>query len=150
MSPIMELERTLFGRHGLSRRMAHFFPEILEGPGVLNAPAAGGWVRVNVADGGPNIVLVAEVPGLTEKDVTISFDRNVLTLSGERPATVPEGYTAYRRERPNARFSRSIRFGLPIDEDNISAVVKNGLLTVTLPKRAKAGPRTIPVHTATN
>ncbi len=147
MSPIMELERTLFGLGPFSRRMAHFFPEIMDHPGVLNAPAAGGWVRVNVWDAGANVVVVAEVPGLTEKDVQISFDKNVLTLSGERAPTAPEGYAAVRRERPTLRFSRSVRFGVPIDVEGITAVVKNGLLTVTLPKRAKAVARTIPVQT---
>lgn len=154
MSPIMELERTLFGQSfvpgPLSRRMAQFFPEILEQPGVLNAPAAGGWARVNVWDAGENVVVVAEVPGLTDKDVRISFDKNVLTLAGERASTVPEGYTPVRRERPALRFARSVRFGVPIDVDGITAVVKNGLLTVTLPKSAKAVARTIPVQTVTN
>ncbi|MFN7146365.1 MAG: Hsp20/alpha crystallin family protein, partial [Myxococcota bacterium] len=115
MSPIMELERTLFGLGPLSRRMAHFFPEIMDHPGVLNAPAAGGWVRVNVWDAGPNVVVVAEVPGLTEKDVQISFEKNVLTLTGERAAAVPEGYTPVRRERPGLKFTRSVRFGVPVD-----------------------------------
>jgi len=146
MSPIQELERTLFGLHPLSRRVAHFFPDVLEGANVPHAPSASGWVRVNVWDAGTNLVLVAEVPGLTEKDVTISFDRNVLTLSGERAPVVPEGYTVHRRERPPMQFSRSIRFGVPLDADGITAVVKNGLLTVTLPKRAQAAPRAIPVQ----
>jgi HSP20 family protein len=150
MSPILELERTLFGLSPLSRRMAHFFPEIMEHPGVLNAPNAAGWVRVNVWDTPDNVLVVAEVPGLTEKDVQISFDKSVLTLSGERAAAAPEGYTAVRRERPNLRFSRSVRFGVPIDVDNITAVVKNGLLTVTLPKKARPAARSIPVTTVAN
>lgn len=150
MSPILELERTLFGLGPLSRRMAHLFPEIVDGPGVLNAPGVGGWVRVNVWDTGPNVVLVAEVPGLTEKDVAISFDKNVLTLSGERAPAVPEGYTAHRRERSALRFSRSVRFNVPIDVEAITAVVKNGLLTVTLPKHARAPARAIPVQSATH
>ncbi len=150
MSPIMELERQLFGLGSFSRRMAHFFPEIMEHPGVLDAPAAPGWVRVNVRDAGANVVVVAEVPGLTEKDVTISFDKNVLTLSGERASTVPEGYTAVRRERPARTFRRAVRFGVPINVDAITAVVKNGLLTVTLPKAARAVPRSIPVQTVSN
>lgn len=150
MSPLMELERTLFGLAPLSRRRASFFPSILEGAGVVNAPGAGGWVRVNVTDAGPNVVLVAEVPGLTEKDVSISFDQNVLTVSGERPPAVPEGYTAHRRERSALRFSRSVRFGVPIDVDGIIAVVANGLLTVTLPKRPRPTARAIPVQTATH
>ncbi len=150
MSPIMELERTFFGLGPLSRRRAHFFPAFIEGPGALPAPAAGGGVRVNISDAGANVILVAEVPGLTEKDVSISFDRNVLTVSGERLPSAPEGYTAHRRERGALRFSRSVRFGVPIDVDGITAVVANGLLTVTLPKRPRAAARAIPVQTVTH
>ena len=150
MSPLMELERTLFGLGPLSRRRAPFFPMILEGAGVLDAPGAAGWVRVNVTDAGPNVVLVAEVPGFTDKDVSISIDKNVLTLSGARAPSVPEGYTAHRRERSSLRFSRSVRFGVPLDVDGITAVVANGLLTVTLPKRARTPARPIPVQTITN
>lgn len=146
MSPLMELERTLFGLGPFSRRFSPFFPEVLQHPGVLDAPAAGGWARVNVWHAGANVVVEAEVPGFTEKDVSIAFDRNVLTLSGKRGAAVPEGYTAVRRERPTRDFSRTIRFGVAIDVDGITATVKDGVLTVTLPKRAKAGPRTIPVQ----
>lgn len=147
---LSELERTLFGIGPFSRRVAHFFPEIAEHPGVLNAPAAGGWVRVNVWDAGANVVVEAEVPGFTEKDVQIAFDKNVLTLTGERASAAPEGYTLVRRERPALRFARSVRFGVPVDVDGITAVVKNGLLTVTLPKRAKSTARTIPVQTVSN
>ena len=150
MSPILEIERTLFGLSPLSRRMAHFFPEIMDHPGVLNAPNASGWVRVNVWDAGENVVLVAEVPGLTEKDVQISFDKSTLTISGERAAAPPEGYTTVRRERPGLRFSRSVRFGVPVDVDHITAVVKNGLLTVSLPKKARPAARTIPVTAVAN
>ena len=145
MSPLMELERTLFGR-GFSRRFVPFFPEVLQHPGVLDAPAAGGWVRVNVWDAGAHVVVEAEVPGFTDKDVQLAFDRNVLTLSGERGSALPEGYTVVRRERPALKFARTVRFGVPIDVDGITAVVKDGVLTVTLPKRAKAVPRTIPVQ----
>ena len=145
MSPLQELERSFFGRP-LTRRMSWFFPEIMESPGVLAAPSAAGWVRLNVYDGESSVVVVAEVPGLTDKDVQLSFDKNVLTLTSERAAPVPEGYTAVRRERPSTRFTRAIRFGVNIDDENITAAVKDGLLTVTLPKVQRPAPRTIPVH----
>lgn len=145
MSPLQELERSFFGRP-LTRRMSWFFPEIMESPGVLAAPSAAGWVRLNVYDSDESVIVVAEVPGLSDKDVQLSFDKNVLTVTGGREATVPEGYTAVRRERPSARFTRAIRFGVPIDADGITAVVKDGLLTITLPKIQRQAPRTIPVH----
>ncbi|MES2643749.1 MAG: Hsp20/alpha crystallin family protein [Myxococcota bacterium] len=154
MSPIQELERALFGLGPLSRRSVHFVPRFVDDSRAYDpripAPAPGGAVRVNVWDAGPNVVLVAEVPGLTEKDVTLSFEHDVLTLSGERTPTVPEGYTAQRRERPTLRFSRAIRFNVPVDVAGITAVVKNGLLTVTLPKSARAAARAIPVQSVTH
>jgi HSP20 family protein len=149
MSPIMELERTLFGLGGFGRRVAHFFPDT-DVAGVLTAPTVGSWVRVNVWDAGPNVVVQAEVPGMADNDIQISFKHDTLTIAGERPNEAPEGYTTHRRERASMRFTRSVRFGVKVDVDHASATVKNGILTITLPKHPQAGARTIAVQSATH
>jgi HSP20 family protein len=143
----MELERTLFGLGGFGRRMAHFFPEA-DAAGVVNAPTVGTWVRVNVWDAGPNVIVMAEVPGIPEKDIQISFKRDTLTITGERSGDAPEGYTTHRRERASMRFARAVRFGVKVDVDRATAVVKNGILTITLPKLPQQGARTITVQSA--
>lgn len=141
VSPITE--RTLFGLGGLGRRMAHLFEEADAG-----ATPFGSWTRLNAWDAGPNLVIRAEVPGLSERDIQLTIRQDVLTLSGERNVDPPEGYSAHRRERASTRFSRSVRLGVRVDADKAVAIVKNGILSVTLPKSAEQPPRQIPVKAA--
>jgi HSP20 family protein len=137
-SPFTEFERTF------RRRVAHLFDDA----DVYAATPFGAFTRMNVWDAGPNVVVWAEVPGLAEKDIQLTMNRDVLTLSGERTNEPPEGYTSHRRERPAMHFSRSIRLGVKVDVDKASAVVKNGVLTVTLPKAPEMQPRQIQIRTS--
>jgi len=104
-----------------------------------------GWPRVRLHDEGNQLFVYAEVPGLSEKDVQLSLNRNVLTVAGERKAALPEGYSAHRQERGNYKFSRSFSLPCAIDPEKGGATVKDGILTVTLEKAAEAKPRQITV-----
>ena len=103
------------------------------------------WPRVNVVDLGDHLEVSAEVPGLAEKDVQLSVHNDLLTLRGERPVTVPEGATLHRSERVSLRFSRAVSLPCKVDSERTAATLKNGVLTITLPKAADARPRTIAV-----
>lgn len=144
-TPFSELERTLLGWGGLGRRMASMFEDLDQGAAYTPTPYAAP-TRLDVWDTGDAYVLWAEVPGLSEKDIQLTLKQGVLTLSGERKPEVPEGYQAHRRERATMRISRSIRLGAKVDADKVTATVKHGLLTVTLPKSPEATPRQIPVR----
>lgn len=117
-------------------------------PGRGVALHAGTWPRTNLIDSGSKLVLTAEVPGLSEKDLQLTLNQDVLGISGERKVQPPEGYSIHRQERAAVSFSRS--FGLPcrVNPDTASASVKNGILTVTLEKAADAMPRQIAVKSA--
>jgi HSP20 family protein len=104
-----------------------------------------GWPRTDVHDEGNQLFVYAEVPGLGEKDVQISLNQNVLTLSGERKVSVPEGYSVHRQERGNYKFSRSFSLPCAVNPEKAIATVKDGILTVTLEKAAEAKPRQITV-----
>lgn len=99
-------------------------------------------------DDGSNFVLRADVPGLTENDFQISLAGNTLTLRGERKNDVPEGHTVHRRERSAFRFARSLELPARVDGEKVTATLKNGVLTLTLPKAAEAQPRQIAVKAA--
>jgi HSP20 family protein len=99
-------------------------------------------------DDGTNFVLRADVPGLTEQDFQISVAGNTVTLKGERKVEAPEGYSAHRRERSTVRFDRSFELPTRVDADKVTAVLKHGVLTLTLPKVAEAQPRQISVKAA--
>lgn len=106
---------------------------------------AGTWPRANLIDAGSSLIVTAEVPGLSEKDIKLTLNQDVLTISGERKVQAPEGYSAHRQERPTVNFSRSFALPCRVNGDRTSASVKNGILTVTLEKAADAMPRQIAV-----
>ena len=104
-----------------------------------------GFPSANLYDSGNEFTIRAEIPGLTEKDVNVTVNQDVLTISGVRENDAPEGYVAHRRERLPVRFSRSFSFPSPVDMEKVKASVKNGVLTVQLAKTAEAQPRQIAV-----
>jgi HSP20 family protein len=110
------------------------------------APARGGvWPRAQLADNGSAFVLVAEVPGLTDKDIELTLNQDVLTVTAERNTQAPEGFAVHRQERPALRFTRSFALPSRVDPEKTQATVKHGLLTVTLEKAKEAQPRQITV-----
>jgi HSP20 family protein len=109
---------------------------------------AGTWPRTNLVDAGANLVLTAEVPGLSENDIKLTLNQEVLTISGERKVQAPEGYSAHRQERATVSFSRSFTLPCRVNAERTTASVKNGILTVTIEKAADAMPRQIVVKAA--
>jgi HSP20 family protein len=104
------------------------------------------WPRVNAYDAGQSFVLEADVPGMTEKDLKLTVDGSTVTLEGERAADAPEGFSAHRLERGGFKFSRSFKLPFKADAERCEATVKEGVLTVTLPKVKEAQPRQIAVR----
>ncbi len=103
------------------------------------------WPRAELRDSGAELVLEADVPGLTDKDIQLTVTQDTLGLAGERKADAPEGYSVHRRERGHEQFSRAWALPTKVDVDRVAATVKDGVLTVTLPKSAEARPRQISV-----
>lgn len=105
----------------------------------------GAWPRISLWDEGSSLVLKADVPGMTEKDVQLQLTQDVLTVTGERRSDAPEGYSVHRQERAPARFSRSFTLPVKVDGGAITAALKDGVLTVTMPKAPESQPRQITV-----
>jgi HSP20 family protein len=101
---------------------------------------------VDVQEDAHKIVLFADLPGLDQKDVEIRVEDQLLTLRGERKA--PVGEAGLRRERVSGSFSRAFTLPPTVDAEKISAEMKAGVLTLTLPKRAEAQPRQIKINIA--
>ena len=104
------------------------------------------WPRINLYDGGSELVLKADVPGLSEKEVHVTLNESGVSISGERKITPPEGYSAHRQERASFSFSRSIGLPCKVNPEQAQASVKNGVLTVTLAKAPEAQPRQITIQ----
>lgn len=104
------------------------------------------WPRVNVLDTPAAIVVRADVPGLSDKDLQVEIMGDTLSLRGERRVEVPEGYSVHRRERGGFKFSRSFTLPARISAEQTTASVKDGVLTLTLAKAPEARPRQIAVR----
>jgi HSP20 family protein len=110
---------------------------------VRQAPRA--WPPLNVFEDKESFVYKADVPGLGEGDVSVYVEDETLILRGERKSAVPAGYQVHLRERSSAAFNRKIPLPGRVDADSVTATLKDGVLTVTLPKAKETLPRQIPV-----
>lgn len=90
------------------------------------------------------IVLVADMPGVSEQDVDIHVENHVLTIKGTTARLDQAGDVLYSEFLPG-RYERSFTLSNDIDSEGIKARMKNGVLTLELPKSAKARPRKIEV-----
>ncbi len=84
--------------------------------------------------------VVMDVPGFTIDQINVQFSENVLTLSAEQPEATKGGDDTrwHFVERVRGSFSRGIKFPVPVDGTAVKATMKNGVLTVTVPKAAAA------------
>src|SRR5262245_29417038 len=104
---------------------------------------------VDVYETENELVLKADLPEVDQKDIDVRVENQTLTLSGQRKFEKQESGKGYHRiERGYGNFSRSFSVPNTFDTGNIAAVFKNGVLTVTLPKREAAKPRQIKVEAA--
>jgi len=126
--------------YSLARELLNWDPFFTARPGSAFAPA------FEVKETNDSFVLRADIPGVEEKDLDIAVHNGVLTVSGSRQAEERkegESYALY--ERQYGSFSRS--FALPdmADGDRIEAQLTNGVLTLTVAKKAEAKPRKIAI-----
>jgi HSP20 family protein len=113
--------------------------------GQIVGTDAPGWTPpVDLYETGGAFVLTAELPGLTREDIDIHAEETRIVIRGERAGHVPcEQY--HRVERGHGRFSRAFLLPEPIDIEAVSADLKDGLLTITIPKAGGRGARRVDV-----
>jgi len=134
----------------LHRDVNRLFDDVFRGFGLSSFGGLGrepAWPNLEFGETDKEVRIVAELPGLDEKDVDISVEEGVLTLRGEKKSEVEDKDRGYS-ERSYGRFER--RIGLPrgVERDKASATFRNGVLTVTLPKSEAANEnvRRIPIN----
>lgn len=93
-------------------------------------------------------VLRAELPGVLPEALELEVGEDWIELSIKREVAAPEGYQALRRERPNFQFNRRLTLAKRIDGDKVEATLRDGVLTVTMPKHASVQPRTVAIKAA--
>jgi HSP20 family protein len=109
------------------------------------------WVpALDIAERHDAYLVLVELPGVSPDQVDISFEQNVLTIRGTKPAafdTQADGeLRVFASERVSGGFERSIRLPEFVDAERIDAEFKNGLLTITVPKAQAAQARKISIR----
>jgi HSP20 family protein len=132
--------------HQLRREMDRLLGGVL-GPTLdgIWPGGARGQPAVNLWDAGENLKVEMELPGVKQEQIDISASGSELTVRVDRPELVEEKVTYHRRERPTDSFNRVIQLPCEVNPDGVAAELRDGVLTLTLPKAETAKPRKIDV-----
>jgi HSP20 family protein len=130
----------------LQSEMNRLFNTFFEPPaGGANGASLRRWApAMDVVETDEHFILRADLPGLSEEDVSIELEDNVLTVAGERKAEHEdrkEGY--YRVERAFGSFARSLTLPEGVDPDAVAASFDRGVLEVRIPKPEERKPRKV-------
>ena len=117
------------------------FPDVVKQVGVKPYQGSA-YPKVNVYEYDDKVGIVAEIPGLDKKQLSVEVEEGVLTISGDKHAIHEEdGATVLRRELKASSFKRSFELGELLDGDNIKANFKDGILSVSVPKTMPEKPK---------
>ncbi|HEY6559558.1 MAG TPA: HSP20 family small heat-shock protein [Polyangiaceae bacterium] len=113
------------------------------GEGAAFAPA------FDVKESKDAFIFKADLPGIKESDIDVKLTQNRLSIAGKREAEKSDkGETYYSYERSYGSFTRTFTLPDGVDTDNIKAVLKDGVLTLELPKKPEHQPKTIAVKSS--
>ena len=118
----------------LHREMNRVFDDFLSDFGTPSRLGSG-WPHIELSETDDKLKVVAELPGLEERDVEITLEEGVLTLKGHKKL---EENGRFYSERWEGAFERTIPVGQDVDPDKVKASFKNGVLTVQLQKKPEA------------
>lgn len=104
--------------------------------------------RVDIYETDDAVILLADMPGVSEDDVDITLEKNVLTLTGYVEATEREGYGLRYSEYSEGDYERTFALSDEVDRNRIEATMKDGVLKLTLPKAEEVKARKITVRSA--
>lgn len=127
------------------RMMRRMFDEAVSDESVEAEPTFS--IPMNLTSNQDEYIATAFVPGLPSDAVNIQFNNGILTVNGEYPEVQLEGQDVHLSELPVGKFSRSIEFTNPVAAEKIEATLKDGLLTLRIPKAEEAKPKTIKIAT---
>jgi HSP20 family protein len=125
----------------VQQEIERLFQELIRQPwGVSSRSEASHWQpHCDMVETDQAIIVEVELPGMTRKDVHVEVEGDVLRITGERrTATERRGRYYHQTERRYGRFERQLRLPRSIDRDAIQARFHSGILTLTLPKRARS------------
>lgn len=148
---LVPFRRSQPARVGLYDELDGVFDAFFRGLGAPRGAAGVYAPRMDVSESEKEYRIDVELPGLEEKDITVTLENGVLAIAGERKEErenrdEKRGFS--HRESVRGSFQRALRLPEDADEKGVTASYKSGVLAVTVPKLPKAQPevRTIPVQ----
>ena len=111
-------------------------------PGVYYMP------EVDIGEAGDSLKLWADMPGVSDKDLSVTLENNILTIEGMVSTSMYEGLSPRYTEYNVGNYFRQFTLNETIDAERIKASLRNGVLELDLPKVKKARPRKIEVRPA--
>jgi HSP20 family protein len=133
----------------LQNEMNRLFTTFFDTPTGGNGESAGRrWIpAMDLVETDDHFVLKADLPGLSEGDVSIELEDNVLTVSGERKAEHEDKREGYVRvERAYGAFRRSLTLPEGVDPEGVAASFDKGVLEVRIPKPEERKPRRVAIQ----
>ena len=131
-------------RNELDRQFSQLWGNLAGGVGPGTTARA--FPSINIWEQRDEFMAEAEVPGVKVEDLDISVAGNELTLKGRRPDIAEDGTIYHRRERGVGSFTRMVRLPVEIDSSRVEASLRDGVLTLKLPKPETVKPRKIKVN----
>jgi HSP20 family protein len=131
----------------IQNEMNRLFNTFFDGPTVSKSGALRRWIpAMDLVEAEDDYVLKADLPGLSESDVKIEVEDNVLTISGERKSEHKESKDGYYRiERSSGSFRRSLTLPEGVDPEAVKATFDRGVLEVHVPKPEQRKPRKVEI-----
>ncbi|MBI3523403.1 MAG: Hsp20/alpha crystallin family protein [Betaproteobacteria bacterium] len=125
-----------------------FFRGYLVRPMEIGTQTEAPAIKVDVEEDGNNYMVQAELPGVRKDDIHVNIDGGVISISAERKQEkeVKQEGRVLRSERYYGKVSRSFQLGQEIDEDKSSARFNDGVLELTLPKKAAAAAKRLSIQ----
>ena len=113
---------------------------------LQSGPSGGGsYPPLNIFRKGDDLVLIAEVPGISKSEVDIQVKGRTIRLSGTKAVKYGDAVSLHRRERLAGRFDRSVTLPVEVDVEGIKAECHDGVLALFLPRAERDKPRTIKI-----
>ena len=129
-------------RDGVDRLFESMLPAVTR---TFNTISGIDGPAVNMLEDDSNIYIESEMPGVTLEDIELTITNDVLTIAGSRELDVPTETSIVRRERSEFSFERAIALPSMIEVDAVEATMRDGVLTITLPKSQECRTRHIRV-----
>ena len=118
-------------------------------PWRFDMPETAPRIKIDLSEQDGSYAVKAEIPGVKKDDIDVRVDGNTVTISAEVKSEKEEtgvGRRMLRRERQEGYASRTFSLACPVDESNVEASYKDGILALTLPKKADISSKRIAIQ----